>query len=505
MPVLNSLGQSACGVGTIALSIDGATPAALAAILGGGACWLTDAKMAFQDVADVTLKTYDTGTLAVAAIPDMAAGGANILHAGGGVAFAWRAGFGAFTNVGGFGPFPAGYSAGVGEAGDAILLTNFQVGAGLAAYSSTGVLRSSNADQLGTNQPVPVRTGYFAYRALNLSWVIRNLAGTIIPYAPRAGINWLIPLVLADGTFLVIEQTEFLTLRQKDSATGYQLPAAFAQGFNPDAREISPGVVRVCWSTNAGESRTALQTVDVVIATGANTTGVVVGTSMAYTVNSPLTPINFITGAPTLPKWVGWYYSSGRYGDFRPTQNCTILALANYKDGAGNLPTDYDARARMLGAAQAAGGIFCSGDQEDLDVMRDNWNLVAGLVMGEVATQAEMTTVATAYRTNVNASGLAARQIIATLTPGKTLSGLWNVPPAGVDAYAVEIYFDAPGAGSYAAQYAVTASAVTAVLAAVGPVPIYLIAQAYDRAGSWTDMDQVAAIIDACGDAMRVN
>jgi hypothetical protein len=199
----------------------------------------------------------------------------------------------------------------------------------------------------------------------------------------------------------------------------------------------------------------------------------------------------------TAKKWVGWYYSSGRYGNFRPKQNCTVLALSYFKDGSGTLPPG--AEDAMRAAAVAAGAIFCSGEQEDMDVMRERWDLVAGLLMGE-GTVVDFATTAAAYRARLASNGLPSKPIIATLRPTQILSG-WS-HPAGVDAYAVEIYFDGPGAGSYAAQYAATVSRINAVIAAAAGVPVYLIAQAFDRLGTWTDMDQVAAIIDACGAAL---
>ncbi|HXU05478.1 MAG TPA: hypothetical protein VN903_31180 [Polyangia bacterium] len=498
MPRLSPLGVSACGVGNITLSIDGATPPALAGILGGGADWLTATQMVFQDNADVTLKVYTTTTGLVTPLAGVVAGGANILHAGGGVVAAWRDGYGAYTNVSGFGPFSSGASGGVSEEGDVVLITNTHVGRGLDSYTAAGVKRVSLDVPLGLQQPIPVRTGYFAYADTSLTWQVRTVDGTVVPTFARPGVNWTIPVPLMNGTVALVERTELLSIRLKDSAIGFYLSAPLSEGFNPDAMEISPGVVRINWATDAGDSRVTLQVQDVNVVTGENRLATVDGTSLKWVTQAALAPVNLVSGLPTLKKWVGWYYSSGRYGDYRPTQNCTVLSIDNYKDGSGTLPPG--AADTMRGAAVAAGAIFCSGNQEDIDVMKSRWDLVAGLVTGE-GDAMSLSAQAATFRANLALNGLPSKPIIATLRPGQLTAG-WQAP-TGVDAYAPEIYFDTP-AGSYAAQYAATQTAIAQVVAAAAGTPIYLIAQAYDRGNpAWVAaVDQIAAIIDACGDAL---
>lgn len=503
MPVLNTLGNALMGV-SAGLSIDGAIPAAMVGIPIDTARWLTDTLAIYQDDTGPgpAVRTYNTASHAISLIDSQ---GVTRMGAGGGKYAIFLQGSGVRSNIAGW-VNPTGAATGdVSETGLVALNSSYGTGRGIALYDATGVLRFADPAVLLTpyNDPIPCRSGLVTYSTAT-GWLLRAApTGDLIPCTLRAGLNYVVPVKLASGDIWLLERGNDLILRQKDATQGFKVNTTLSVNtFNPDAREISPGVVRVCWSTNAGEAHDALQAIDITHATGANRTAVVVASALVWTAQSPLTPVDVVTGAPTLTKWVGWYFSSGKYGDFRPRQNCTVLFLNFYRDGSGNVPAG--SADQMRAAAAAAGGIFCQGSQEDIDVMRASWGLVAGLVTDEGAAS-DITTQAALFRANLAANGLPSKPIIATLRPGQLTTG-WTAP-SGVDAYAPEVYFTAPSV-DYATQYAAATTLINSYVAAAGGVPLYLIMQAYDRNldPAWqAAIPQITAIIDACGDALKAD
>lgn len=503
MPRLNSVGSALSGVSAF-LSIDGAIPAAMVGIPIDTARWLTDTLAIYQDDTGPgpAVRTYNTASHAIVLVDSQ---GVTRMGAGGGKYAIFLQGSGVRSNIAGW-VNPTGAATGdVSETGLVALNSSYGTGRGIALYDASGVLRFADASVLLTpyNDPIPCRSDLVTYSTAT-GWVLRAApTGDLLPCTLRQGLNYVVPVKLASGDIWLLERGNDLILRQKDATAGFKVNATLsADTFNPDAREISPGVVRVCWATNAGESHDALQEIDLTLATGANRTAVVVGSALVWTDQSPLTPVDVVTGAPTLKKWVGWYFSSGKYGDFRPRQNCTILSLKNYRDGDGTLPPN--AAAQMVAAAQAAGAIFCQGSPEDVAVMKPYWDLVAGLLTDEGAAS-DITTQAKGFRGVLAANGLASKPIIAQLKPGQLATG-WTAPSA-VDAYAPEVYFAAPSV-DYASQYAATQALIASYVAAAEGIPLYLTMQAYDRNGdpAWVAaITQITAIIDACGDALKAD
>lgn len=335
MPVLNpTTGDAACGIGCIQISIQGGVPAALAGVIGGGCCWLTATKMIYQDCADAHLKTYDTGTTAIATV---STSGATKIGAGSGVWAAFLADgvSGVRTNVGGFGPFPAASLAAVGEDGSVAIVTTYQLGRGLTVYGPTGSVLSTI--DITIFYPVfALRHGILAYSIGANTWVLRTTAGVQLSYAQRStgDTNWVVPVVSGDVVW-VMERQGDLTLRPKDSGLGYRLPGTAGVSYNPDAIEVSPGVIRVAWA-DPGDSVNSLRLLDVTLATGANTLGVPTAGVIVWTPQAALPVVDLGAGGAspsgpyvvpyTKPMWVGSFYaSSEQYGYFDTPGNAEVL------------------------------------------------------------------------------------------------------------------------------------------------------------------------------------
>lgn len=286
MPVLNTVGDALCGV-SVGLSINGVTPAAMVGVPIDHARWLDDTKAVFQNNSGGTsvIGQYDTGTLALTTLDSLGLSG---LGAGGGnwVAFlAGGVGKGVRTSVAGCGPFPNGGNCDASETGVMGFITYAPLGRGVSIYSAAGAPLSTIGSTLFYTD-IYLRSGLLSYSINSgglAQWRLMAFSGAGVTYSPRAqSLGPVIPVVLASTDIWVLERSDKLTIRQKDSDQGYVIEASVEQN-NPDAREISPGVVRIAFSTDAGESPGALVRVDLMLATGANTRSVGSGAFNAQT------------------------------------------------------------------------------------------------------------------------------------------------------------------------------------------------------------------------------
>ena len=83
MPVISPYTTHPVAMGFGTISIMGATPAALVGLTANNAHWFNSTKIVFQDyTSGAVLKTYDTGTLAVATVDSS---GGNTVGGGGSV------------------------------------------------------------------------------------------------------------------------------------------------------------------------------------------------------------------------------------------------------------------------------------------------------------------------------------------------------------------------------------------------------------------------------------
>jgi len=298
MPVLNSLGNAACGQGGANLSIDGADIALLAGVSANAPHWFTDTVILFQKNTTVS-EIWDYDTIG---ITSSMVDGSGITRLGAGNSI-WAASLGATvrTSVGGFGPLSGQALGDVSEAGLVTTNTIFALGTGVAAFDATGVQTFlDNTVVIAPNYPIPFRKGVFMYSDASYGWIMRQADGTRLSMAHKApwpGMtgtipipSWVMPVPLADTSIWVLEvygDPNTLTIREKSSTSGY-IVAQGVSTFNPDAVEIAPGTVRIAWATTAGEAATSLQEMDLDVATGVNTTYTFPAGSAVPVVNPPL-------------------------------------------------------------------------------------------------------------------------------------------------------------------------------------------------------------------------
>lgn len=285
MPVLNLAGQAAMGIAGGTLSIDGATPAALSGITGGEPRWYQQNTLIFQDVGGGNvLKQYNLTTLTVSAFDPS---GEDRLAGGNGKFAAFLSPGGVRTNYSGLASLPAAAIGDIDESGNLVINTNFQAGTGLAAYDPTGALKSSVGVTLLYNDPIPFRSGYYAYLTA-VGGYVRTLAGVLVPALVRTDgvVSTLVPVVVS-GELWLLERTDRLTIRRAMEDEGYEVSYGMTT-FTPDAREISPGVARIAWSVTQGETPDQLVVLDLTVATGANTLGVVSGGALVFTPQAAL-------------------------------------------------------------------------------------------------------------------------------------------------------------------------------------------------------------------------
>jgi hypothetical protein len=299
---LSTAGRAAMGTGP-AVSIDGATPAALVGkVTGGylGPSWLTSTKILYQSGGTGSgpwiLQSYNTGTLATATVDSS---GENELASGQSIWAAWLSGSGVRTNASGLtGPFA---SAGLGDVstdhGEIAIITSRATATGLTVYSSAGAsLVSLPAVTLSI--PLVRIRGHLLVYSDSSGWQMANVIGGAFSFAPRINepVNWVTPVVTASGQQLVMERSERLTLRYAAKAVGWEIVAPGGLAFNPDVVEVSAGVIRLAWSLTQGEAPADLQMTDLTLATGATLNWVVSGSALVSSAGPTLTPTTFEVG-----------------------------------------------------------------------------------------------------------------------------------------------------------------------------------------------------------------
>lgn len=194
------------------------------------------------------------------------------------------------------------------------------------------------------------------------------------------------------------------------------------------------------------------------------------------------------------PMWAGYYYAAGKYGDFTPAQNCTVLGLSMFADGDGTLQPG--AKARQRSAAERAGAIFIGSSDADIENFRGAWHLVAGVWLKEFADLDAATEEAAWAKQRMDRRGWPARPVIFTVMPDQVFQPGWRVPKH-VDWLAVEIYFDTPEVTSIDQRLAVQRRVEQVTRQLPAGLPVILIAQSYDRNGNpaWQlATEQLAAI-----------
>jgi hypothetical protein len=285
------------GFGT--LSIMGATPAALVGVSGNNAHWFNSHQIVFQDyTSGAVLKTYDTGTLAVATVDTS---GGNTVGGGASVWAAWLSGVGVRTSVGGLGPFPAGGTADVSaeptlvsETGQTLFITNFATASGLSCYSVLGVLQCSIATTL-TSTVIHIRQNIISYQDASGWHLVNALTGAAVPgFLQRPNVVKLTPFTIGSSVGVMEYQsgTNLLTIRLATSLTGLTIPTVGTE-FNPDVQGVDSTHVRVAYSLTSGEAPADLIILDIDTATGTTSRGTVVSGAVVFATGPTLAGSTF--------------------------------------------------------------------------------------------------------------------------------------------------------------------------------------------------------------------
>ncbi len=277
------------GFGTI--SIMGATPAALVGVSGNVPRWFSASKIVYQDyTSGAVLKTYDTGTLAVATVD---ASGANDLGGGGSVWTAWLAGSGLRSSAA-FGPLAAAGLCQVSELGQTALILNRSISSGLGVYTALGVSQYSAAVSL-TSQQVCLRQNILSYQDAS-GWHLVNVVtgNPVAGFQQRPNVIKLVPFTIGSSVGVLEYQTgtETLTVRLANSLTGLTIPTVGAE-FNVDVQGVDADTVRVAWSLTAGEAPDDLVILDIDTDTGTTNEGTVVSGAVVFDTGPTLSGTTF--------------------------------------------------------------------------------------------------------------------------------------------------------------------------------------------------------------------
>jgi hypothetical protein len=284
-----NLGKAAYGTSTI--SVQGAVPAALTGVVGGGVQWLDENRIIYQSggVGGVGPWILQSCTIPGGVTATQSATGMNFMAAGGGNWAKFLAGSGVTTNVGGLGPFPNGAVATVSAEGQVVIIESQQLGQGLTVYNSSGTQIFRLGDVRLASKEVRLVNNIMAYQD-QFGWHLVDVTtGSTPGWFPRADeVLLLVPFILG-GRIYVMEVFNKVTVRRADKPDAYVITDE-PIFFSPDAIALSAGVARIGFCTNQGESTDSLQLYDLTVATGANDKGVVSGSTVVFTPQSAIRP-----------------------------------------------------------------------------------------------------------------------------------------------------------------------------------------------------------------------
>ena len=291
---LNTLGNALYGSTASHIFIDGVQPVGLTGFTPSTKfTWIDDTHIGGIINLGAGDKLYSVLTsTGVATVIDSFGG--NSVCGGGGVLACFQTAGGAQgvrTNVTGFGPFPLGAIGDTDETGLSVFVQNYQNDFGMTTFAATGTSFQNIAVKLTPGYILRARNGKWGYQASGAH--IRNLTtGVLEAYAPQTTVPFEIIPVTISGQSWVVEWTNAnLVLRPATSSSGFIIASPGSALFNPDAMEISAGVVRIGWCVNTAESQTSLRLADVTVATGAVDNGTTAGGGApVFTPGTPLTP-----------------------------------------------------------------------------------------------------------------------------------------------------------------------------------------------------------------------
>jgi hypothetical protein len=200
-------------------------------------------------------------------------------------------------------------------------------------------------------------------------------------------------------------------------------------------------------------------------------------------------------------KYVGYWFDHGKYGDFFPQTNTTVLDSTMYEDGDGNLPDNVEEL--LTNAAEFTERILCGDDELSMVVLAPFWSKVLGVYIHEPDYPEQATVLGNMAKSLMTSLGLPQRPIVGVYTAAQSIDVTYRDK---VDIVMPEIYFDDPAA-SYDAMTSIVLDRLVKVLN-THKGKILLIPQTYDRNRdpAWMNApDMVEVILYECGEAMMVN
>lgn len=250
MPVLSRTNLACGGVGDGQVSVEGAVPAALVGVVGGGTRWLDMG--GFRPVYQRSqggrywLEALDLRSGVTIEVSGL---GANRIEAGGGVWAAWLAGVGYRDALGR--SHASWYPLAVDDLTGAVAVClDYQAGAGLGILDQAGVLTraySGPLDRIDEGQ-ASFRDGELAYRAGG-ALRVRHRDGTEtvsrLPYTLGARHS--------RGYVVLWHEGHGLVLSRLGAEMGIPI-SADGRDFNPDLLTLESGLVAVVSSRTAGEA-----------------------------------------------------------------------------------------------------------------------------------------------------------------------------------------------------------------------------------------------------------
>jgi hypothetical protein len=297
-------GKGIMGIGTIAISIDGVVPPAMASLTGGSWAWLTDDICGGQGQGVVPggfrLYQYVVSTDTLSILDAVYNGGSDVSQAfvAGNSNWARQLG-GVFTSPSLGLTLPLAGLMDMDAQGRLLVVTNAGADSGLTTYTAVGALLSKVSTH--TFSAARSKDGTVSNREIGTgAWHLRETTslGTLVPFAPRPiadGVVGMVPVTIS-GTVYVVELTgAALTIRPATSSMGYVL-ATSPNIFWPDAVSLSAGTVRVGWSVTTGETPTDMRVADLNLTTGGTTLGSTATGSLVFGSESAVTTAQFTVG-----------------------------------------------------------------------------------------------------------------------------------------------------------------------------------------------------------------
>jgi hypothetical protein len=280
MPRLNTAGSAVVATSGGDVSIDGAVPAALAGLTAAGP-WFwysTDVAMGLGNTgAGVKLYSYTVSTLTLAVVDSVASTDA----AAGGGTWAVLDGTDVRTSIAGVGPFPGSSIGDVSPVGQLAYVLDAAAERGLRVLNASGTELVTLDALLEDITTIRIRDDVVAY-VDGSGWHLRKvLEADVVSVAQRTDdtVDNLVPVLTTPGEWFVAELTSSrLTLRRADDVQGYVIDTATV--VDPDAIELSSGVIRLAWANDAAQDADDLVTVDLTVATGNTVRRTVVGGTM---------------------------------------------------------------------------------------------------------------------------------------------------------------------------------------------------------------------------------